>query len=133
MKVLLVLVVGLLLFGTPNTGRAAETYLHARSRLLAKGFKPAPIPRGGEYDQCGTSGEKTLCKRFPELVNCVGMGPDAGTCRMVFVAPNGRFYVVAAYGWEQPNSMHVTGMTWANAHDTRSIKNILAGKPELSD
>jgi len=115
-----------------SSNQVAEKYLHARARLLASGFAPAAIPRGGESDQCGTSDEVSLCKRFPELVNCNGMGPSSGSCRMAFVAPDGRFFVVAAFGWENPSTMVVTGASWANSEDTLHINNILAGKPEFA-
>ena len=39
---------------------AAENYLQARARLLASGLNPAPIPRGGEFDQCGNHREQAL-------------------------------------------------------------------------
>ena len=116
-----------------NTNQVAENYLEARARLLASGFAPAAVPRGGEFDQCGDSGENALCKRFPELVNCVGMGPSSGSCRMAFVAPDGRFFVVAAFGWENPNTMVITDSGWANSEDMLHINNILAGKPEFFD
>ena|ERR1700730_1247124 len=132
-KILLASVACLSLMSVPNASYAAENYLHARARLLASGFRPAPIPRGGKFDQCGIAGEKALCKRFPELVNCVGMGSASGTCRMVFVAADGRFIVVEAYGWEHPSTMVVTGTAPANTEDTKHIHNILAEKPEFSD
>ena len=116
-----------------SSNQAPEKYLHARARLLAAGFAPAAIPRGGEFDQCGISGEVALCKRFPELVNCEGMGPSSGSCRMAFVAPDGRLFVVAAFGWEKPSTMVLTGSSWANSEDTQHIKNILAGKPEFAN
>ena len=104
-----------------NTVNAAELYAHARARLLAKGLKPAPIPRGPN-SPCGAEGEGDLCKKFPELVSCSGMGATSNTCRMAFVAPDGRFYVVSTYGWEDPSKMTFTAGTWANATDTRTIK-----------
>lgn len=116
-----------------SASHAAESYAKARARLIASGLKPAQIPRGGEFDQCGSSGEKALCKRYPELVNCVGMGAAANTCRMVFVTQDGRFYVVSAYGWDTPKTMTFTAGAWANATDTKAIKNIIARKPEISE
>jgi hypothetical protein len=112
-----------------NTAQAAENYLHARARLLASGLKPAPIPRGGKYDLCGISGEGDLCKRFQELVDCSGMGASAGSCRMAFVARDGHFVVVSAFGWEDPKTMVITGLARANATDTKMIKNLIAGNP----
>jgi tripartite-type tricarboxylate transporter receptor subunit TctC len=123
----------LCLMGMSIASRAAENYIQARTRIIASGLKPAPIPRGGKFDQCGDAGEQALCKRFPELINCVGMGSASGTCRMVFVAPDGSFTVASAYGWERPSTMVLTGIGPANAEDTKHIKNILAGKPELAD
>jgi hypothetical protein len=110
-----------------------QNYIEARTRLLMSGLKPAPIPRGGQFDQCGINGEKALCARFPELVNCVGMGPTSGSCRMAFVTPNGRFVVVSAFGWDDPSTMTLSGIAWAQHEDTKHLKNILAGKPELAD
>jgi hypothetical protein len=111
----------------PPTG---GNYIQARKQLLAMRLKAAPIPRGGQFDQCGIDGEGDLCKQFPELVNCTGMGPTSGTCRMAFVAPNGRFVVVSAFGWDNPSTMTLTGIGWANEEDTNHISNIIAGKAE---
>jgi hypothetical protein len=52
---------------------------------------------------------------------------------MAFIARDGRFLVVAAFGWERPDRMVLTGMAWANETDSKAIRNLLAGKPELAD
>jgi hypothetical protein len=104
-----------------------------RAQLIAWGLKPALIPRGGKFNQCGASGEGALCKRYPELIDCTGLGAAANMCRMVFVAPHGRFFVVAAHGWDRPRTMVYRAGSWADDADTKAISNILAGKPELAE
>lgn len=111
----------------------AESYATARAKLIAWGLKPASIARGGEFNRCGTSGEGALCKRYPELIDCTGLGAATDMCRMVFVAPNGRFFVVAAHGWDKPGTMAYRAGSWADDVDTKAISNILAGKPELAE
>ena len=112
----------------------ALTYIWTRTALLSKGWLPAPIPRGGQFDQCGSHGERVLCTRFPELVSCVGMGENSNTCRMAFVMPGKTgYFVLSTFGWENPETMVVTGHGLANEEDTKRIDNIIAGKAEFAE
>lgn len=104
-------------------------YAEARAKLIAAGFSPAAIPRG-DAGPCGAMGEKQICAMYPETIECIGMGPNSGSCRMAFVHRNGRFFVVEAYGWDTPKDMVFVKGTWANAADTKRIENIIDGKPE---
>lgn len=51
---------------------------------------------------------------------------------MAFVSRSGRFYVVSTFGWERPRTMVVTGAAWADAEDTKRLRNILRGETEYA-
>ncbi len=107
------------------TVKAPQDYVQARAQFVLMGLRPAPIPRGGEFDQCLTSDD--ICKRYPEVISCSGMGLNP--CRIAFVAPDGRFVVAETQG-DTPDGLMLTAVTWANPEDTKAIKNIIAGRAE---
>jgi hypothetical protein len=107
--------------------RLDQQYSSARRTMLALGLKPAPIPRGGQFDECKLA---AICQRFPEVVSCTGMGLNP--CRIALVAPDGRIVVGMTSG-ETPEQMTLDELEWANAADTLAVQNLMAGKPERSD
>lgn len=118
--------------GFSSSSLAAELYSVARTKLLARGLHPAPIPRG-PTGPCGDNGEKAVCKLYPEAVDCSGMGASAGTCRMAFVDHGGRFFVVSTSGWEHLKRMAFQSGGWANAEDTKGLRNLVSGRREMQD
>lgn len=122
---------GLLIAALHTNIAAAQTpgtpYAVARQTLISEGYAPVVFPRGGPYDQCQ---DGAICQAYPEVLGCSGTGFNP--CRFAFRAADGTFLVGSASG-ETPDQLTLDGIAAANAEDSRSIENLLEGRPELAD
>ena len=104
------------------TIKVPQPYSSARPLILAMGWKALSYERGGEKDPCDTM--QDICRRFPEVVSCAGTGLNP--CKLAFIAPDGRFIVGQIEG-EDPDTMTLTGLVWANEDDSQYLKSLLKG------
>jgi len=102
-------------------------YATVREALQAQGYEPLAFPRGGPWDPCTYD---SICKAYPEIIDCSGMGFNP--CRFAFRAPQGG-YLVGVTAGESPDAMSLDALARANAEDTRTIENLLAGRAMFAE
>lgn len=100
-------------------------YSVARARMIARGFRPAKISRGDEYDLC----EMKHCPPFPEAIECSGTGLNE--CRFAFQGPDGRYAVATTVG--EGDDPGLDRIDWASQQEAGEVVNRIAGRPAMPD
>jgi hypothetical protein len=101
-----------------------KSYTQGRNTILENGFVPVNF-RKSKPDICGNQGESSagdnnenLCQHFPELISCIGMGPEHDKCFLAFRGHNGHYLAVTTYGWDGgAQGMTIIKMSWASLKD----------------
>ena len=83
---------------SPFPVRKHMPWPQAREMLIAKGFSPVPVLGGREEYVCRH--HPTLCKAYPELMNC-SLGVQY--CNYLFRRPNRGLWIVVVEGEESPD------------------------------